>query len=155
MLAISFLFKLMVYFNDLQSTTFDQIGKFANIFVLMTGIFFAIRLFKSQQVEATKYLDDLKAGMRVASLYAILMAAFLYTYYEFIDPGYFGPVELPDNGGKELSEEELQKAKEMIAFARSAYFNSTISLLGFLLLGSFYSALIAFLVRKFSGFKHA
>lgn len=155
MLAISILFKMMVFFNDLQGEPFDRIGRFANIFVLMSGVFFAIRLFKSQEEKATEYLDDFKAGMRIAALYAIAMAAFLYLYYEFIDPTYFESYPLgAEEKTKEMAGEELAKAKETLEFAKSAYFNSTISLLGFLLLGSFYSALIAFLVRKFSGFKH-
>lgn len=155
MLAISILFKMAVYFNGLQGETFDQIGRFANIFVLMTGVFFAIRLFKSQEEKPTAYLDDFKAGMRISALYALGMAAFLYLYYEFIDPQYFDLyMKGSESSDLELEGEELEKAQETIAFAKSAYFNSTISLIGFLILGSFYSALIAFLVRKFSGFRH-
>lgn len=154
MLAISFLFKLAVYFNDLQGTSFDKAGKFANIFILMSGVFFAIRLYKSQEKEPTPFLSDFKAGLRIAALYAICMAAFLYGYYELIDPGYFGPLEMPNLDEQGISKEDQIKAREAIEFARSAYFNSTISLLGFLIMGSFYSAIIAYLVRKFSGFRH-
>jgi len=153
MLAISISFKLAVYFNGLQSTTFDNVGRFANIFILMTGVFFAIRLFKGQSEKATAYLDDFKSGMRIAALYAICMAAFLYAYYEFIDPNYFGELKLTKEN-LEQSVEMQKKIKEGAEFVRSAYFNSTISLIGFLVLGSFYSAIIAYLVRKFSGFNH-
>ncbi len=155
MLAISILFKMAVYFNGLQSTSFDKVGRFANIFILMSGVFFAIRLFKSQTKEATKFLDDVKAGMRIASLYAICMAAFLYFYYEYIDPNYFGELSISHQiEGQEADEATRKRIQEGAEFVRSAYFNSTISLVGFLLLGSFYSAIIAFLVRKFSGFRH-
>lgn len=155
MLAISFLLKLSIYFNDLQFSTSEKVAIFANIFVLMTGVFFGIRLFKSRQKEETAYLDDFKAGMRIAALYALFMAFFLYIYYEYIDPTYF-QIKLEQQFEAVQNQEniDLSKAKEMGEFILSPYFQSTISLLGYLILGSFYSALIAFLVRKFKGFRH-
>jgi amino acid transporter len=155
MLAISFLLKLSVYFNSLQFSTFENVALFANIFVLMTGVFFGIRLFKSQQKEATSYIDDFKAGMRIAAVYALLMSIFLYVYYAHIDPTYF-EIKLQNQLEAAQNQEniDLAKAQEMGEFILSPYFQSTVSLLGFLILGSFYSALIAFLVRKFSGFRH-
>lgn len=155
MLAISILFKLMVFLNGLQFETFDKIGRFANIFILMTGVFFAIRLYKVNVKESSSYLDDFKAGMRVASLYAVGMAVFLYFYYEFIDTAYFeSRIGMIKSVNSDNPDFDPAKAREMLEFVYSAFFNSTVSLLGYLLLGSFYSALIAFLVRKFSGLQH-
>ena len=155
MLAISFLLKLSIYFNSLQFSTFEHVALFANIFILMTGVFLGIRLFKSQKQEATTYIDDFKAGMRIAAIYALLMSIFLYIYYAYLDPSYF---EIKLQKQLELAQNkenvDLNKAKEMGEFILSPYFQSTVSLLGFLILGSIYSALIAFLVRKFSGFRH-
>jgi len=155
MLAISILLKLSIYFNSLQFTSYETVAIFANLLVLMSGVFFGIRLFKSQQKEATKYVEDFKAGMRVAAVYALLFAIFLYVYYAYIDPSYFEikllkQLELAQNQGNV----DLTKAKEMGEFILSPYFQSTISLLGFLILGSFYAGIISFLMRKFSGFRH-
>lgn len=155
MLAISFLLKLSVYFNSLQFSNFENVALLANIFVLMTGVFFGIRLFKSQQKEASTYIGDFKAGMRIAAVYALFMSIFLYLYYAYIDPTYF-EIKLQNQLEAAQNQENinLEKAKEMGEFILSPYFQSTVSLLGFLILGSFYSAMIAFLVRKFSGFRH-
>ena len=156
MLAISFLLKLSVYFNSLQFSSFENATIFANIFVLMTGVFLGIRLFKSQQKEASSYINDFKAGMRIAAVYALLMAIFLYIYYAYIDPAYFEiKLQKQLETAQNAENIDLSKAKEMGEFILSPYFQSTVSLLGFLILGSFYSAIIAFLVRKFSGFRHA
>lgn len=154
MLAISILFKMAVYFNGLQWQTFDQIARFANIFILMSGVFFAIRLHKMGANEATPYIEDFKAGLRIAALYAIAMSAFLYLYYAFIDPNYFSEIIFDPQFEEDVDAETRQKVKEGGEFVKSAFFHSTISLTGFLLLGSFYSAMIAFLVRKVRGFKH-
>ena len=90
-------------------------------------------------------------------LYALGMSAFLYTYYAIIDPTYFDAqlsmVDESTMGTVAEKAENLENYKKQREFVTSPYFNSTISLVGFLILGSFYSALIAYLVRKFSGFR--
>ncbi|MAY82796.1 MAG: hypothetical protein CMP59_01550 [Flavobacteriales bacterium] len=155
MLAISFLLKLSVYFNGLQFSTYENVTIFANLFVLMTGVFFGIRLFKSNQKEATSFFDDFKAGMRVASIYALLISVFFYVYYSYIDSSYFDiRIQTQIESMQNLDQIDKDNAREMLDLIYSPYIWSTSSLLGYLFLGSFYSAIIAFLVRKFSGFRH-
>jgi len=155
MLAISFLLKLSIYFNNLQFSTMDNAVLFANIFILMTGVFFGIRQFKGTREDVTSYLEDFKAGIRIAAIYAVCMSVFLYLYYAYIDPSYFEiKLQRQLEAAQNQDNIDLAKAKEMGQFVLSPYFQSTLSLIGFLILGSFYSAIISFLVRKFSGFRH-
>lgn len=150
MMVFSVLLKMLVYFFGLQFTMYDHIVRFGNVFILMSGVFFGIRLFKKQEVEKTIFLQDVKAGMRIAALYAIFMTAFIYSYYAFIDVNYFNLRLDQQMAAFEGSEQEAKKAREMGEFVLSAFSQSTVTLIGFLLLGSFYSAIITFLVRKFS-----
>lgn len=152
MLAISMLLKMLVYAGGYQFTGYEKVYFFGNLFVLMIGIFMGIRLFKSQMEEKTSFLADAKAGMKVAGMYSVLMSIFVYVYYSYIDPAYF---EI-----KLASQMELMSAKEGVTkaavnnarktgeFVLSPYFQSTVTLILYLLFGTFYSALITFFVRK-------
>ena len=120
----------------------------------MAGIFFGIRLNKMQATEKTSFVLDFKAGMRVASTYAIFMCAFVYLYYAVIDPSYFdsklaAQLSLAAENGL-----DVENAKKTGEFVLSPFFQSTITLLGFILLGTFYSSILTFLMRKMSGFGH-
>ncbi|MEQ8907564.1 MAG: DUF4199 domain-containing protein [Vicingaceae bacterium] len=151
MMVVSVLLKLIVYSQAWQFTDYEKIAIFGNVFVLMTGVFLGIRLFKMQHKQ-TSFPQDFKAGVRVAALYAIAMTAFVYTYYAIIDPTYFDiklekQVALAKESGM-----NLEQVKETGKFVLSPFFQSTVTLIGFLLLGSFYAGILSFLMRKFPGF---
>jgi hypothetical protein len=152
MMVVSVLLKMITYSNDWQFTDYERIAIFGNVFVLMTGVFLGIRLFKKNTPGKTNFFDDFKAGMRVAAMYAALMTAFVYLYYSTIDPTYFDlklkkQLVVANENGMDL--EQVRNTGE---FVLSPFFQSTITLIGFLLLGSFYSGIITFLVRKLRGF---
>lgn len=154
MIVVSILLKLIVYIQGWQFSDFESIAIFGNVFVLMTGVFLGIRLFKIQNGK-TSFPQDFKAGIRVASLYTLAMTAFVYVYYSFIDAAYFKlklqkQLELAQENGMNL--EQVKQTGEVVL---SPFFQSTITLIGFLLLGSFYSAILSFLMRKFPSFKQS
>lgn len=153
MVGLSILLKMSIYFSGSQFSTFGRFGIFGNIFFLLTGIFLGIRLFKKINSK-TKFIEDFKAGMRIAAYYAIFMALFVYVYYKFIDPGYFS-IRLSNQ--LELAAEQgmnLEQVKKTGEFFLNPFFQTTITLMGFLLLGSFYAAMLSFLMRKMKGFGH-
>ena len=154
MVGLSVLLKLLVFFTGSQFDAFGRFAIFGNIFFLLFGIFLGLRLHKQKVLSASTFIDDFKAGMNVAAYYAILMSAFVYLYYTFIDPDYFDirlakQLDIAKENGMNLAE-----VKKTGAFFLSPFFQTTISLLGFLLLGSFYAAILSFLMRKMKGFGH-
>lgn len=157
MVLISIVLKLFVFITSNQFTDIGQVAVFGNIFFLLTGIFLGIRLFKKTQLSketASSFIDDFKAGMKVAALYSVMMAAFVYIYYSFIDISYFDiklakQIEMAQEQNMNL--EQIKTTGEMVL---SPFFQTTITLIGFILLGSFYSSILAFLMRKFPGFGH-
>ena len=153
MMVVSILLKLIVFAGNYQYTSVEQFSIFGNIFVLLTGVFLGIQQFKNRVQTKTSFLQDVKAGMRVAALYAIFITLFVYLYYSFIDNTYFSvklsnQIQLLEQS-EEGSAANIKKAKELGAFILSPFFHSTVTLIGFLILGSFYAAIITFLVRKY------
>ena len=97
-------------------------------------------------------MADVKAGIKVAGMYAVLMSLFVYLYYSFIDPSYFPlkieeQMRLLEESGR-ASGDELVKSRETAQFILAPYFQSTVTLILYLLLGTFYSSIITFFVRK-------
>ena len=158
MMVVSVLLKMIVYSQLWQFTSYEQIAILGNIFVLMTGVFLGIRMFKVKHTQ-TSFPQDFKAGMRIAALYAIAMTAFVYTYYAVIDASYFdtkleNQIALAQENNLKLEGEEgkidLNQVRQTGEVVLSPFFQSTVTLLGFLLLGSFYSGILSFLMRKFA-----
>ncbi|MCB0802308.1 MAG: DUF4199 domain-containing protein [Flavobacteriales bacterium] len=151
MLAISMLMKMLVFAGGYQFTDYEKIYFFGNLFIIMVGTFLGIRLFKNIHVEKTTFLADVKAGMKVAGMYAVLMSFFVYVYYTYIDVDYFEiklsrQLELmAESGADKLA---LNQARKTGGFVLSPYFQSTVTLILYLLFGSFYASIITFFVRK-------
>lgn len=157
MVLISIVLKLFVFLTSNQFTDVGQIAVFGNIFFLLTGIFLGIRLFKKAQLQKTKgstFIDDFKAGMKVAALYSVLMAGFVFVYYSFIDPSYFDIKLAKQIEVAQSQDMNIEQVKATGEFILTPFFQTTITLIGFILLGSFYASILAFLMRKFSGFGH-
>lgn len=150
MMVFSVLLKMLIYFFNLQFTGYERMALFGNVFILMSGVYLGIKLFKKTETNKTVFLQDVKAGMRVASLYALFMTLFVYFYYSKIDPTYFDQRLASQLSLAEENGANLANAKEMGEFVLSPYFQSTITLVGFLILGSFYASIITFLLRKFN-----
>src|SRR5690606_24675287 len=142
-----------VFVSGRQFTEIDLYLSLGYVFLLMTAIFLSIRNHKLHFGSGSTFSEDFKAGMKVTAIYAILMSVFLYCYYTFIDPNYFTIMlqqkvaEAMEAGNTNIK--EIEKAGE---FVLTAYFQSTVSLVAFLMAGGLYSLLIAFLVRKVKGF---
>lgn len=153
--VFSIILKMVVFLTGQQFTDFDLYLGLGYVFLLMTAIFITIRNHKLKVGGTSSFVDDIKAGMKVTALYAILMSAFLYAYYTLIDPDYFTIMLQQKVAEAEVAGntniEEVKKAGE---FVLSPYFQSTVSLVIFMIVGVFYSSLITFFVRKMRGFGH-
>ena len=152
MLVVSIFMKMAVFAANWQFTGYERIYFFGNLFVIMIGVFLGIRLFKALSPEKTGFMADVKAGIKVAGMYAVLMSLFVYLYYSFIDPSYFPlkieeQMRLLEESGR-ASGNELVKSRETAQFILAPYFQSTVTLILYLLLGTFYSSIITFFVRK-------
>jgi|SRR5690554_1630995 len=148
MVLASVLLKMIVFVNGWQFNDYGRVAFFGNVFILMIGVYLSLRLYKRTIGGVTTFFDDFRAAMRFVGLYAILMTAFVYIYYAQIDTAYFD-TKLKDQltlaAEHEMDLEQVKKTGEMVF---TPFFQSTVTLMGFLILGSFYSAIITFLTRK-------
>ncbi|MDB4061672.1 DUF4199 domain-containing protein [Vicingaceae bacterium] len=151
MLVVSLSLRMLIFIQHWQFTKWEYIYFFGNPFVMMTGVFMGIRLFKQLSVSKTSFIADLKSGIKVAGMYSVLMALFAYLYYSYIDSEYLitklnSQIQTAIENG--ATESNVIKHQENGEFFLSAYFMSTVTLVGFIILGTFYSSLITFFVRK-------
>ena len=151
MLVVSLSLRMLIFIQHWQFTKWEYIYFFGNPLVMMTGVFMGIRLFKQLSVSKTSFIADLKSGMKVVGIYSVLMALFAYLYYSFIDSEYLitklnSQIQTAIENG--ATESNVIKHQETGEFFLSAYFMSTVTLVGFIILGTFYSSLITFFVRK-------
>lgn len=150
----SIVVKMLVYLTNNQFTDIGRYAIFLNILFIMSAVFLSIREFKKSRGATSDYIEDFKIGMKAAAWYAILLSVFVYTYYSYIDSSYF-PTLMESR--MELAKEagvDVKQAKDTAVVVLNPFFQSTITLVGFLLMGAFYSALISYFVRKMKGFGH-
>lgn len=140
-----------------------------NIFLLLLAVSVSLYAYKARQKEESNALLDIKTGLRAGLPYTVLVAAFLYAFYSWINPEYLehqiseasvmvdqlmsDPEELarmkeqnPDFEVKsdEAIRKDLMKGPESM-FSPGA--TSTLGLLGMLLLATLYSILCTVILR--------
>lgn len=150
----SVIVKMLVFVTGNQFSDIGRYAIFVNIFIIMIAVFWGIREHKKNVGNQSTYLEDVKEGMKTASWFAIILSVFVYCYYNYIDTKYFA-IRLQEN--LELAESQnmdVEKARETGEIVLSPFFHTTMTLIGFILMGAFYSTLIAFFMRKMKGFGH-
>ncbi|MCO5260694.1 MAG: DUF4199 domain-containing protein [Crocinitomicaceae bacterium] len=142
----------------------------SNMFVLLAAISVGLYLQKRKKVEDDTILNDVKNGMATGVVYSMIISAFLYFYYEKIDPDYNrkmiaereayfqsivdDPVQLKQvkENNKDLEimtkEEMLQEFRKTPQMLFSGGFIMTYGILSMIMLSTFYSIVVAIIYRK-------
>jgi len=154
-----------VKFTDFYDQTV-MIGIGLNLLILPFVVLFAIRPYLREKGRSGIFIA--KEGMKAGGIYVLCVAAAIFIYYQFIDPGFAEYVEetrvaaiqeeiqklggidafhaaYPASGGKtekELIQEELTVYQNLTPFKLT-----TFSLLCLMLLAIFYSFLMAILFK--------
>ena len=154
----SVVFKLLLYFLEVDLQKSITYVAFFNLLVISVGTFFGIRNFKILNPEIRSFKEDVKSGMRIAALYAALMSVFVYVYYNNIDSQAFetfintrleNTQQAIDNG----ETIDIERVESVARFIFSPRTHATITLFGFLMAGTIYSLLISYFMRRMPGFK--
>jgi len=141
-----------------------------NMLLLLAAVAIGLYLQKRKGVEDDNILTDIKNGMSAGVIYSMIISAFLYFYYEKIDPDYNrkmvaereayfqsvidNPVELKkikaNNKNLEIMsrEEILQEFRKTPQMLFSGGFIMTYGVLAMLMLSTFYSVITAIIFRK-------
>ncbi|PJB14124.1 MAG: hypothetical protein CO118_10255 [Flavobacteriales bacterium CG_4_9_14_3_um_filter_32_8] len=164
--VISLIVKVSIFLLGVQHGAAEAYIRYFLMLVLLVTVFFGIRSNKVMYEGATTFRQDFKTGARTASFYAILMAIITYVYYAKIDADFFAIKQQP------LLDELYNSAKNKMATESretiqtnlsnqifgiqtylSPYFQAMWTLFGLVFMGLFHSAVFAFLMKKYPGFK--
>ncbi|MDP4662661.1 MAG: DUF4199 domain-containing protein [Salibacteraceae bacterium] len=144
----SIVLKMLYYIQFYPNDEFDMYVRFAYLLFFLLALFLGMRTWKSQN-DPSEFTEDMKAGMKIASIYAMMVSAFTYAYYKFINPNYFEykiseNLRLASESGEDV---DLDKVKETVSFIFDAFFHSTITLFGLIFIGLFYTIVIVAILR--------
>jgi hypothetical protein len=163
-------FKFLGYQLGLNTPEYTPLFVMTNMFVLLTAVSVGLYLQKRKGVEDDSMLTDVKNGMVSGVVYALVVSAFLYFYYEKIDPEYNekiiaeremyfktiidDPAKLKklkaSNEDFEVmtKEEIMEKQMETPRRLFSGTFMMTYGALAMLMLSTLYSIVITIIYRK-------
>lgn len=132
------------------------------IYLLMSvlGSYMGIRQQRMLSDEDFTFVMDLKAGMRVAGFYGLLVAVFVFIYYSWINPYYFEQLlatrademarVYAENG---IPQEEITKHIEQFKSFNAQFMSplpwANMTLFALVFLGAFYSSILALIIRRF------
>ncbi len=161
--------KLIFFFA--KSNIRWEAGIILNLVLLPVLIFLGIRITRKLQKEKVYvFIDDLKAGMRPAALYSLIIGVFLLIYYSRIDAVFINDLrndrveilekEIDRQGGwqefkqndedliQQTREEYIEQMTENIHMIISPFSAATASIIGLMLISFLYSLLLAIYYRK-------
>lgn len=146
----------MLYFIFLApDKAFDMYVRFFYLLCFLAGLFFGVRSWKIQR-GASAFTDDIKSGMKVASIYALVVSGFTWLYYAKINPGYFAQrieervhaAEQAIAAGAENADQiDLAQVEQTVGFIFNAFTHASLTLFGLMALGFFYTIIIVMLFR--------
>ena len=141
--------KMVIFSVDTEDYQYIRYSTFAYLLLILLSSFGGIWLFRSKAEGVTTFIQDMKAGVRVTSLYAVLVSFFTFIYYKLIDPGFFQfKIEQAVVIASENENADLDQARETAEFVFNAFTHSTFTLFAFVFLGALYSVILTWLVRK-------
>lgn len=144
----SVLLKMLYYIQFYPNDDFDMYVRFAYLLFFLLALFLGLRAWKKKN-DPSDFPTDMKSGMKIASIYAIIVSAFTYVYYKFINPNYFEfkiaeRMKAAADSGEDV---DLDKIKETASFIFDAFIHSTITLFGLIAIGLFYCIIIVAILR--------
>ena len=134
--------KVFAFYYNIGGVDQGKYTIFLHLFLLMAAAYIAV----TSTNKESDWVDQIKAGMKAVSVYAILYCAFLYFHYKYIDTIYFEErisaiVEGIPEDGKNKGIKKLNSFFTPFNYA-------TITLVSFMASGAVYSFLVTALDRK-------
>lgn len=133
---------LWLYPND----DWDMYVRFAYLLLFLVALFLGLNSFKSTNRQSA-FTHDVKAGMKTASIFAMVISAFTWVYYKFINPDYFANRIEEVMNAANASVQKPENAINTAEFIFNAFTHSTITLFGMMVLGFFYTLILVLVMR--------
>jgi len=147
---ISIIGKMCYYHFLAPNEDFDMYTRFFYLFCFLAALLFGLREWKAQNRQSD-FTTDVKTSMKITSVYALILSAFTYAYYKWINPAYF--VEKIESRTAAVAEtgadpEVIAQQTKLAETFFDAFTHSTITLFGILVIGFFYSIVLVMLFRS-------
>lgn len=117
---------------------------------LLVAIFLGSREFFNKNPQST-FGQLFKNGAQTGSVFTLLVTIFTFLFYRFIDVTFFDVIinsRLEEAVAAGYSEEEVGKLKENLGFVFSPNTHSLATLIGFMILGFTYSAIVSVILSR-------
>ena len=157
MTVVAIAAKLTIYLANVAQEQMAMLTFFVNLTVVLVGSFFAVRYFKAHN-PGSGLKDQVKAGMKTTTFFALMISLFVLVYYNYIDTHYFpdmisARVELAQSELENNPDIQVDKVRSTGEALFSPRTHATITLFGLTIIGAIYSFLISILMRRIPGFK--
>lgn len=166
--ALIYIIIKLVVFNMGKSVELFIPLILVNILLILLAALFGLRTWKKyHKTDGDNFLEDLKCTMRNISVYAICISTFVYFYYSAIDTDFrdkwnelqFSKITQedfkemqkndPDMLGNKTMDDFMKMKRDEMELFTSPFMTSTITLMGLILIGFFYSLLISLAWPRF------
>jgi len=145
--ALSVIAKMLYYIRLAPNEEFDMYVRFFYLLVFLLALFIGIQ--NRMKSFDFSFTEGLKQGMRIASFYALLLAAFTWVYYRWIDTSYFQVrIQEVRESAAQANAEQMDAIMSNAEIIFSPSTHSTLTLLGLMCIGFIYSIILSLIIRK-------
>tara|TARA_B100000902_G_C27259427_1_gene889794 strand:- start:1131 stop:1628 length:498 start_codon:yes stop_codon:yes gene_type:complete len=143
--ALTCVIAKMIYFLFLPpNEAWDNYVRLFYLLAFLIALFFGLRSFK---IRATRsdFTHDVKTGMKITSIFALIISIFTWIYYTWINPEYFA--NRISDALSQAPEESIEAIETNASFIFNAFTHSTITLLSMMVIGFFYTLIMVLIMR--------
>ena len=143
---VAIIFKMCYFLWLAPDESWDMYVRFGYLLLFLIALFLGLRDFKSNN-KRSDFTKDVKEGMKVTSVFSIVISSFTWLYYKWINPAYFANRIAELNSNPLMEEKEAENVKNTAEFIFNAFTHSTITLFGLMVLGFFYTLILVLIMR--------
>ena len=146
---VSIIGKMIYHFFLLDQPDFDMYTHFFYLLCFLAALFIGLRSWKIQHL-GSKFTDDIKSGLKIASIYSLVISGFTWLYYAKLNPEYFAnriakAIKAAEDAGITL--DEIENVRDTTSFIFDAFTHSTLTLFGYIAMGFFYTIILVMFFR--------
>lgn len=135
----------MTYFLVLSpDEDWDMYVRFFYLLLFLLALFLGLRAEKIDQPKSL-FTTDIKTGMKITSVFAIIITGFTFLYYKWINPAYFE--DKIQTALDASSPDQLENTKRWVELIFSAFSHSTLTLVGVIVIGFIYTVVLVAIMR--------
>ena len=144
--ALAAIIARMTYFLLLApDEEWDMYVRFAYLLLFLLALFLGLRAEKIDQPQSS-FTTDIKTGMKITSIFAIIISSFTFLYYKWINPAFFA--DKIQNVIDNASGDQAENAQRWAELIFSPFSHSTLTLLGVIVIGFFYTIILIMIMRR-------